>query len=72
MNNLAATLSHQGDRLAMLRRPPRSTLFPCTTLCRSHPDTLRSMNNLAATLSDQGERAAALALQGSVLEVRRR
>src|SRR3712207_7737096 len=24
----------------MIRRPPRSTLFPCTTLCRSRPRAL--------------------------------
>src|SRR3712207_7795624 len=54
----------------MIRRPPRSTLFPYTTLFRSlyeralairekvygeeHPDTAQSLNNLAALLSDQG------------------
>src|SRR5258707_1946466 len=26
----------------MIRRPPRSTLFPYTTLFRSHPETVRS------------------------------
>src|SRR3712207_8298506 len=32
----------------MIRRPPRSTLFPYTTLFRSHPDApLRSLTVLA-------------------------
>src|SRR3712207_8746529 len=26
----------------MIRRPPRSTLFPYTTLFRSHPETVRA------------------------------
>src|SRR5947208_12100639 len=29
----------------MLRRPPRSTLFPYTTLFRSHSQRARSLNN---------------------------
>src|SRR5215204_4175205 len=30
----------------MVRRPPRSTLFPYTTLCRSHPGRLEVAGNL--------------------------
>src|SRR4051812_49494321 len=32
----------------MIRRPPRSTLFPYTTLFRSHYDLKLSLENLAA------------------------
>src|SRR3712207_7005596 len=30
----------------MIRRPPRSTLFPCTTLCRSRPEDFRRIIHL--------------------------
>src|SRR2546425_7944675 len=30
----------------MIRRPPRSTLFPYTTLFRSHPETHRHVHGL--------------------------
>src|SRR5258708_20695975 len=35
----------------MIRRPPRSTLFPYTTLFRSQPITIRSKLSLAVTNS---------------------
>src|SRR2546427_5809854 len=31
----------------MIRRPPRSTLFPYTTLFRSHPDGVTEAENLS-------------------------
>src|SRR5256885_10712313 len=44
----------------MIRRPPRSTLFPYTTLFRSAP----------ATLDGQGFSAACYALAGKIAEAR--
>src|SRR3712207_8700734 len=39
----------------MIRRPPRSTLFPYTTLFRSLADTLRSLQDYPAARSLQEE-----------------
>src|SRR3712207_7003704 len=41
----------------MLRRPPRSTLFPCTTLFRSVPDRVRVLADRRRPLDDAGARA---------------
>src|SRR2546426_8330217 len=38
----------------MIRRPPRSTLFPYTTLFRSHPGLTRFYRNLIATFGPKG------------------
>src|SRR3712207_8288103 len=35
----------------MIRRPPRSTLFPYTTLFRSDSDVMKSMEKAMATMS---------------------
>src|SRR5256885_8180572 len=44
----------------MIRRPPRSTLFPYTTLFRSVPTTTyNGMNGWYMTLPDSGERMIA-------------
>src|SRR2546429_6394990 len=42
----------------MIRRPPRSTLFPYTTLFRSHPEPPRGLHHHAVALRDrdQGDR----------------
>src|SRR3712207_8537344 len=45
----------------MIRRPPRSTLFPYTTLFRSHPSeerqgTLRGIIQLLGLAADEGAR----------------
>src|SRR2546430_12460307 len=39
----------------MIRRPPRSTLFPYTTLFRSH-DVVRARSTLVRSLSREGAR----------------
>src|SRR5258707_12066569 len=38
----------------MIRRPPRSTLFPYTTLFRSAPDALRSVRRFSAGHHQEG------------------
>src|SRR2546425_5014459 len=50
----------------MIRRPPRSTLFPYTTLFRSHPQAVSAVNQLV----HHGFRKAMLNLeaQGRVLK----
>src|SRR2546425_3886713 len=40
----------------MIRRPPRSTLFPYTTLFRSPPDFLRQAGNVTLVASPVGGR----------------
>src|SRR3712207_7390758 len=45
----------------MIRRPPRSTLFPYTTLFRSQPD---NAHTLAERAGHRGPRAALLARGG--------
>src|SRR2546429_4429519 len=53
----------------MIRRPPRSTLFPYTTLFRSDPGTLERLceveRGLPAELHDHPEEAAARGLDRS-------
>src|SRR2546422_8432689 len=44
----------------MIRRPPRSTLFPFTTLFRSIADVTRDCRAPLAFLADPGERDARL------------
>src|SRR5258707_6485126 len=39
----------------MIRRPPRSTLFPYTTLFRSHFASVAVVKQLAASLFDLGQ-----------------
>ena len=57
MNNLASTLSHQGD-LAGARALQEQVLeVHKRVLGEAHPDTLTSMNNLASTLWNQGDLA---------------
>src|SRR2546422_5978907 len=41
----------------MIRRPPRSTLFPYTTLFRSPPGSLFIFNHIPTTLSSRFRRA---------------
>src|SRR3989454_3767713 len=41
----------------MIRRPPRSTLFPYTTLFRSHVRHVREVPRLAAVAEDHGRLA---------------
>src|SRR2546430_5249146 len=57
----------------MIRRPPRSTLFPYTTLFRSNDDTafsypfyreLRQRNQVFSSLIARGLRPASMAAQG--------
>src|SRR2546430_8046931 len=36
----------------MIRRPPRSTLFPYTTLFRSHPEGRRAQREFCADLAE--------------------
>src|SRR2546427_8834982 len=47
----------------MIRRPPRSTLFPYTTLFRSHwlPASYRDLTDHASGIQFRGERNQALA-----------
>src|SRR5438105_10590546 len=47
----------------MMRRPPRSTLFPYTTLFRSHPATLVSLGHLL--VEDAGARGHPLHVPGA-------
>src|SRR2546422_11255566 len=42
----------------MIRRPPRSTLFPYTTLFRSHETHVQVMRTVAARLREQVERGS--------------
>src|SRR3712207_7079668 len=48
----------------MIRRPPRSTLFPYTTLFRSFPEQAAHWSWLAERLKAAGERARVLVLFG--------
>src|SRR5256885_9857397 len=48
----------------MIRRPPRSTLFPYTTLFRSEPTTDRVRARLAATAVEQGRLFVTAAVPG--------
>src|SRR5258707_5160798 len=54
----------------MIRRPPRSTLFPYTTLFRSHSIAL-SLSNVGHVALDQGDYPAARALLEESLAIRR-
>src|SRR2546422_5114732 len=51
----------------MIRRPPRSTLFPYTTLFRSTPDELCALAELVRAA--RGHRGAKLDLHGVVHDV---
>src|SRR2546430_16868093 len=48
----------------MIRRPPRSTLFPYTTLFRSPPGRCPGVYQHAGLVGDTDERAGLLARQG--------
>src|SRR5256885_10642373 len=41
----------------MIRRPPRSTLFPYTTLFRSHADLAEAARQVHFALAAEGQRA---------------
>src|SRR3712207_8475867 len=51
----------------MMRRPPRSTLFPYTTLFRSQPADAETWLRLAQFELDQGDGRAALKAVGPAL-----
>src|SRR3712207_7631741 len=51
----------------MIRRPPRSTLFPCTTLFRSDSIRCRTLNSLASIYFHQTEYQRAAELYQQVL-----
>src|SRR3712207_9474573 len=54
----------------MIRRPPRSTLFPYTTLFRSAPATIARLREvIGEPPADLDERAPIVARPGDVLEV---
>src|SRR5256884_3203220 len=53
----------------MIRRPPRSTLFPYTTLFRSVPDVAHGGGDLGGHRSDQTTRAVVID-QGEQLDAR--
>jgi len=72
MNNLAQTLSRQGDLSAARGLAEQALAAQRRVLGEDHPDTLISMGNLAATLSSQGDLGAARELQEQVLAVMRR
>jgi hypothetical protein len=68
MNNLAATLSAQGDLAGARGLHERVLESQRRVLGEGHPDTLTSMSNLAETQRAQGDLAGARGLQESVLE----
>src|SRR3712207_7414697 len=54
----------------MIRRPPRSTLFPYTTLFRSAPATIARLREvIGEPPADLDERAPIVARPGDALEV---
>src|SRR2546425_8819492 len=53
----------------MIRRPPRSTLFPYTTLFRSDPEHAGAHYNLSFTLSNLGDFDGALRATKRALEL---
>src|SRR3712207_8179902 len=54
----------------MIRRPPRSTLFPYTTLFRSHPKSLRRRLALGAVIStNQFKNGTHIDVDGTVFKV---
>jgi hypothetical protein len=72
MNNLAVTLSDQGDLTGAREKQEEVLEITRRILGDEHPDTLASMNNLAVTLSDQGDLTGAREKQEKVLDIRRR
>jgi tetratricopeptide (TPR) repeat protein len=72
MNNLASTLSAQGDLQGARALEEKVLEASQRVLGQEHPDTLASMNNLASTLSAQGDLHGARALQEQALEARQR
>src|SRR2546430_9738981 len=56
----------------MIRRPPRSTLFPYTTLFRSHPQLARNGGQDQLAGSKQAPRAVASLLHPSKISTRRK
>src|SRR3712207_8539963 len=55
----------------MIRRPPRSTLFPYTTLFRSHVRAQPGHQAVGADLEDAADGLVRLALRVDVLDHRR-
>src|SRR5688572_32534652 len=53
----------------MIRRPPRSTLFPYTTLFRSHERVAHFVGDAGAHLAERGEPVAAALLFLRALEL---
>ena len=72
MNNLALTLSAQGDLAGARSLQEQVLAVSRRVLGEEHPDTLGSMNNLANTLRAQGDLAGARSLHEQALAVRRR
>src|SRR3712207_8720883 len=52
----------------MIRRPPRSTLFPYTTLFRSDVRAIRDLERSAHVLLDKKDRHAVVAQPGEEVE----
>jgi hypothetical protein len=72
MNNLASSLSAQGDLQGARQLEEAVLRIMRRVLGEEHPHTLISMNNLALTLSDQGDMPGARQLQQEVVQIRRR
>jgi tetratricopeptide (TPR) repeat protein len=72
MNNLAETLSAQGDLTGAREKQEEVLEIRSRILGDEHPDTLTSMNNLAETLRAQGDLTGAREKQEEVLEIQRR
>src|SRR3712207_7424087 len=53
----------------MIRRPPRSTLFPYTTLFRSDPEVVRPLRALGSLACSIGKRRAAQRLLHTAIRV---
>jgi tetratricopeptide (TPR) repeat protein len=72
MNNLAETLSAQGNLDGARHIQEKVLEIRRRTLGEEHPDTLTTMNNLAATLRAQGDLDGARNIQEKVLDISRR
>jgi tetratricopeptide (TPR) repeat protein len=72
MNNLAVTLSDQGEMEGARKIQEHVLEITQRVLVAEHPSTLTSMSNLAETLRDQGEMEGARKIQEQVLEITRR
>jgi tetratricopeptide (TPR) repeat protein len=72
MNNLALTLTNQGDYPGARELQEQVLEIVRKVLGEEHPDTLTAMNNLAATLNYQSDNEGARKLQEQVLEIVRK